>query len=228
LLYYQHTRRICVAVGTDQTDQVTISTASEINSATGDNLVNLAQNWQAAEFNVVGDTCSSQANFNGGSTIVVEIAVDDGTSNTPSAVNEGFTGETNNLNLVIRTCPVGGSFPAVVFTQSNTAGATSTCFCGAAGERCVGSGDCCSGSCSGVLGSCQCLSLGSVCPADNAAVCCGPNTCVVNFPGQHTGICNQARGCKPLGAVCLTDAECCAGNCASPLRGTQRHCAVPQ
>jgi hypothetical protein len=33
---------------------------------------------------------------------------------------------------------------------------------------------------------------------------------------------------KPIGAVCSTDADCCSGNCASPLRGTQRHCAKPQ
>jgi len=73
-----------------------------------------------------------------------------------------------------------------------------------------------------------CLPLGSQCPADQAAACCGGYTCVVNFPGQRTGICNQPRGCKALGAVCSMDAECCEQNCASPLRGTQRHCATPQ
>ena len=34
--------------------------------------------------------------------------------------------------------------------------------------------------------------------------------------------------CQPLGSVCSTDADCCSDNCASPLRGTQRHCARQQ
>jgi hypothetical protein len=210
-----------------QTDTVIMETASSAYQRSNPPWVNLAAFWNTAEFNIFGDGNSTRTNFlpNPGSTIVVEIAIDDGTSNAPTPVTQSFTVETNNLNLVSPNCPVGGSFPAVVFTESNDPSATSTCLCAAVGERCVGSGDCCSGSCT--LGQCQCLPLGSQCPANKPVGCCGPNTCVVNFPGQPTGICNQARNCKRVGAVCSSPDECCSQNCASPQIGFQRHCAPP-
>ena len=153
------------------TDTAIISTGGGALMATGqDSLLNLANNWQVAEFNVFGDCCGSQANFNNGSTLVVRTSVDNGTSNAPLCFATGFTGETNNLNLVFPCCPIGGSSPAIKFTESNAAAVTSTCgLCAAVGERCFGTGDCCSGSCSG--GTCQCLPLGSTC--SRPGVCCG-------------------------------------------------------
>jgi hypothetical protein len=110
------------------TDTVTMSRGSEVFTATGqDSVLNLQQVWQFAEFNVFGNCCSSQFNYNKGSTIVVRTSVDDGTTNPPTCVRNGLTGETNNLTLVNRCCTYGGSSPSIVFTESNAAGAMATC-----------------------------------------------------------------------------------------------------
>jgi hypothetical protein len=53
--------------------------------------------------------------------------VTDGTTNAPSC-SGGFTGETNSLTLAGPCCPMGGA-PAIVFTESTDAGATSICAC---------------------------------------------------------------------------------------------------
>jgi hypothetical protein len=92
-----------------------------------DNVVNLAQGWQEAEFNIVGDGNGTAANFNSGSTIVVRTSVGNGTLNAPSCFGQGFTGETNNLSFA--TAPVAQveTLPAIVFTESSTASSTPPC-----------------------------------------------------------------------------------------------------
>jgi hypothetical protein len=74
--------------------------------------------------------------------------------------------------LLTPCCPVGGTSPAIVLTESNAAGVTTAnCQCATVGERCPhGSGDCCSGSCS--VGICQCLPLGSRCSGAAVAASC--------------------------------------------------------
>jgi len=113
------------------TDEVILSIGSNLYSVAGNNSVaGLATEWQAAEFNVFGDGGLSQAVFNTGSTIVVRTSVDSGTTIAPTCENTGTTGETNNLTLVTTPkpcCPIGGASPAIVFTESNAAGAKSTC-----------------------------------------------------------------------------------------------------
>jgi hypothetical protein len=66
-----------------------------------DQVVNLYQYWQDAEFNVFGLGSGSQANFNSGTTITVANTLKDQSGNVivPSCANTGYTGETNNLNL---------------------------------------------------------------------------------------------------------------------------------
>ena len=72
-------------------------------AVSGDNwFPDLNSEWQAAEFNVVGNCCSSQADFNDGSTIVVRNEVNSGTRAAPTCDGPGgggFTAETNNLFL---------------------------------------------------------------------------------------------------------------------------------
>jgi hypothetical protein len=92
-----------------------------------DDVLSLAQGWKLAEFGVFGDGGGSDATFNAGATMAVRTTVDDGTSNAPTCALEGFTSETNNLNLVPPCCPYGGASPAVVFWLSNNPGATSAC-----------------------------------------------------------------------------------------------------
>ncbi len=109
-------------------DTITLSTGSGLMfSVQSPDVLNLAQNWKAAEFNIFGDCCSSQANFNAGAAMAVRTSVEDGTANAPTCKREGFTAETNNLKLVPPCCPFGGESPAVVFWQSSNPDATSLC-----------------------------------------------------------------------------------------------------
>lgn len=84
-----------------------------------DSVVDIAQVWTQAEFNVVGNAGGSRANFNRGSSVTVKLALTDGSSSAPTCIaNDGTTGETNNLNL--HTCSTaGGSTPSIQFTESN-------------------------------------------------------------------------------------------------------------
>ncbi len=109
-------------------DSISFSTGSHVYSAPGDNSVDAASGWRAAEYNVFGDCCGSQANFNSGSTIVVRTSVDNMTLNAPSCQLEGFTGETNNLTLsgTPSIIPVLHE-PRIEFTESNPAGTPETC-----------------------------------------------------------------------------------------------------
>ena len=84
----------------------------------------LAQNWKAAEFNVFGDGDATEASFNSGATVVVQVLTDSApaTAAAPICAPEGFTGETNNLNLVNGSCcAIGGAgwnTPGIQFTES--------------------------------------------------------------------------------------------------------------
>jgi hypothetical protein len=82
-----------------------------------DSVVELALDWNASEFNIIGDGDGSEAVFNTGSSITVKIAVTDGTTTAPTCTsNGGTTGETNNLTL--GTCTAeGGATPYIQFTE---------------------------------------------------------------------------------------------------------------
>jgi hypothetical protein len=113
---------------TDGLDTITLQTGGNIYTASGsDDVLVLAQGWKLAEFNIFGDCCGSDATFNAGTTMAVRTSVTDGTMNAPSCGGQGFTSETNNLNLVPPCCPYGGAQPAIVFWQSSNPGATSQC-----------------------------------------------------------------------------------------------------
>ena len=126
--------RLGANAGAGGMDGVIMTTGAGTFSASNNgNMLNLAANWSGIEFIIVGDCCGSQANFNAGSTIVVRTTTHSGTTSAPNCVLEGFTGETNNLNLV-GTPGVGtGPSPAVVSTQSNVAGGAAASCASASG-----------------------------------------------------------------------------------------------
>ena len=110
------------------TDTVAMLFGTGLFTATGqDSVLNLEQSWQAAEFNIFGDCCLAQFNFNQGSRITIRIDVNDGTTNRPICARHGFTGETNNLTLVSPCCAFGGTSPAIMFTESNGPSAMFVC-----------------------------------------------------------------------------------------------------
>lgn len=84
-----------------------------------DSVVDLANAWNGAEFNVIGPGGGSAADFNTGTTLKVAIEVSDGSTAKPKCLaNAGTTGETNNLNL--GTCKArAADMPSIKFTESN-------------------------------------------------------------------------------------------------------------
>ncbi len=84
-----------------------------------DSVLDISSVWKQSEFNVVGNAGGSRADFNKGSSIIVKVALTDGSTAAPTCVaNAGSTGETNNLNL--GTCVVaGGATPYIEFIESN-------------------------------------------------------------------------------------------------------------
>lgn len=103
-----------------------------------DSVLYIGSVWRQSEFNVVGDAGGSQAQFNAGSSMAVNVAVTDGSLAAPTCLaNAGSTGETNNLNLANTCCPYAGTAatansvatnPSIAFVQSNASPApTVTC-----------------------------------------------------------------------------------------------------
>lgn len=83
-----------------------------------DSTVDIASVWTESEFNVFGDGDGSEAVFNKGSSITVNIALTDGSNAAPACVaGAGTTGESNNLNLG-RCTAAGGASPSIQFTES--------------------------------------------------------------------------------------------------------------
>jgi hypothetical protein len=110
------------AAGND-TVKMFVGATSAIASNAG-SMLSLGSAWKGAEFIIVGDCCGSQASFNAGSTISVRTTVHNGTKLAPTCVKSGFTGETNNLDLVGTPAVGTGPSPAIVSKQSNVPGGT--------------------------------------------------------------------------------------------------------
>jgi hypothetical protein len=81
-------------------DTVTMTTASQARTVSTADVLDLAPSWTAAEWTIVGDCCGTQAVFSPGTTLILRTTVNNGSANViPSCGLQGFTGETNNLNL---------------------------------------------------------------------------------------------------------------------------------
>jgi hypothetical protein len=100
-------------------DTVVVTTQEKAYSTTGkDTMEYLANYWNTAEFNVFGDGGGTEAVFNKGTSITVEIDVTNGRKVAPVCEeNDGTTAETNNL--VLGPCKATrGTTPSVSFTES--------------------------------------------------------------------------------------------------------------
>lgn len=92
------------------------TTAYSVNNP--DSVLYISTVWNQSEFNIVGDAGGSEAVFNAGSSITVNVALTDGSTAAPTCVINGSTGETNNLTL--GPCSTaGGSSPSIQFDEGN-------------------------------------------------------------------------------------------------------------
>jgi hypothetical protein len=112
-----------------RTDTALADTPNGDISAVGqDSVLDLEEGWNSAEFNVFGNGNSDEVNLNSGASLVVQINLVNGTTNTPTFSTESFTGETNNLTLIgTAPCSYGGGTPMIQFFESNASGATASC-----------------------------------------------------------------------------------------------------
>jgi len=78
----------------------------------------LASGWNQSQFNVVGHGSSSMAQFSAGTTINITMVVNNNTSNVPTCIMGGTTGEINNLN---RNSCAAYNFPTteIMWSESN-------------------------------------------------------------------------------------------------------------
>jgi len=107
-------------------DRVTFASGASAWARVGDNAVGATGNWSVAEFNIVGDAYSAQANFNAGAAMTLRTRIFYGGTAAPNCSVQGFTGETNNLSFGPTAPMASQPGPAVIFRQS-TAGGLNGC-----------------------------------------------------------------------------------------------------
>jgi hypothetical protein len=97
--------------------------AAAVSVAGWNEFPDLSSNWQQAEFNIFGAGNGSAANFNAGSTLVIQLSTDTGSQARPGCTYDSLTGETNNLSIVETSFAATDSlYPSLVFTESNATG----------------------------------------------------------------------------------------------------------
>jgi hypothetical protein len=112
---------------TATSDQVTLSNGNQAWARSGENVVGASAGWQIAEFNVVGNAGSGQANFNNGASLTVRTRIFYGGRDAPICTGQGFTGETNNLSFGTPAPTASQPGPAVQFVQNTAGGAAGSC-----------------------------------------------------------------------------------------------------
>ena len=100
-------------------DTVKIMTSKKAYAVTmPDSMIDLAGNWNTAEYSLFGDGGGSEAVFSPGTKIQVKVQLQDGSTSAPNCITDGFTLESNNLGL--NTCSAaGGTNPSITFSESN-------------------------------------------------------------------------------------------------------------
>jgi len=110
-------------------DQVVLTTSGgSAVAATSPTLLGLAQQWNAVEWNVVGDCCASRVDFSPNTSIVARVIVNDGSPTPPTCVVPNpSTAESNNLNFGPNAPAASGAGPALIFMESSAGGMPPNC-----------------------------------------------------------------------------------------------------
>jgi hypothetical protein len=115
------------------TDGVALSVGSghAASVTNSDSEIHLASAWNTAEWGVYGDGGGSAANFGSNTTLEAVTSLTATSNAAPTCVEEGFTGETNNLKLT--TTPALGSESSPTMGTEQTNGTSGTPSCAVAG-----------------------------------------------------------------------------------------------
>jgi hypothetical protein len=110
-------------------DQVSLSagpgTATMVSN--NDDMVDLAKSWNTTEFDVFGDGGGGQANFGANTTLEAQTSLVETSQLAPTCTLEGFTGETNNLNLSGTPALGAEESPTIESAQTNGTATTASC-----------------------------------------------------------------------------------------------------
>ena len=109
-------------------DEIQLSYAGKATLVSNsDNVLGLANSWNTAEYNVLGDGSGGEAFFGAKTTLESQTTLTVNNAGAPSCVKEGFTAETNNLNFT-HTAALGSEpSPTVAFEQTNAAASGASC-----------------------------------------------------------------------------------------------------
>jgi hypothetical protein len=93
-----------------------------------DSMIDLASNWNTTEWGVFGDGGGSEAYFGANTSLEAQTALTASSgSSAPTCVSEGFTGETNNLDLTATPALGSESSPTMASEQTNGTSGTASC-----------------------------------------------------------------------------------------------------
>jgi hypothetical protein len=121
------------------TDAVSLSAGSGATSVTNsDSEIDLAAHWNTSEWGVYGDGGGTEAYFGAGTTLQAQTALTTTSQAAPSCIEEGFTGETNNLTQT--TTPALGTESSPTIATRQTDGTTGTASCATAAGTSGGGG----------------------------------------------------------------------------------------
>jgi len=205
----------------EATDQVIVTVDGVPYGTYGNNIFpDLRSQWQVAEFNVFGGGDYARAILNPGSTLVVRTkimvqnAVGGGTTTSPTLVPQTFTGESNNLTLANPPCPIVGSSPAIVFTETNASPAPKPfCACPATATWDPSAASCKCNTAGQVIINGKCAVPPPPLPQKNA---CGGTTPLHDVLNAPCGTSCGRWTCDGLNALmCKTYTNACGG--CSPL-----------
>lgn len=120
------------ASGNDKVTMTNSETGQASSASGSDSKLDLAKAWNTTEWGVFGDAGGAEANFNTSpaSTLEAVTTLQATSSSAPSCLNQGFTGETNNLTRV-HTAAL-GSEPSPTMGSEQTNGTSSTASCAVA------------------------------------------------------------------------------------------------
>jgi hypothetical protein len=92
-----------------------------------DSKLDLAAAWNTTEWGVFGDGSRGEAYFGTGATLAAKTALTTPSASPPACVQEGFTGETNNLSLASTAALGRAPSPTMASRQTNGTSGTASC-----------------------------------------------------------------------------------------------------
>jgi hypothetical protein len=106
---------------------LTVGAGHATSVTNSDSVLDLAKHWNTTEWGVYGDANLGEADFGSDTTLQAQTVLTATSTAAPSCIDEGFTGETNNLNLASTPTLAGQALPTIESKQTNGTSGTASC-----------------------------------------------------------------------------------------------------